>query len=90
MGSCWLGGKQWKEREGRLAVGYAGIGIHGTATGNRVDILDIAQDGLSAKREELLWPTFAGRFRHLSLGPDGSLFIADEASGNIYRVTPAL
>jgi glucose/arabinose dehydrogenase len=88
-GSVWLVGKQWKEWEGRLAVGYAGIGIHGTATGNRIDILDIAKDGSSAKREELLWPTFAGRFRHLSQGADGALYVADEASGNIYRVTPA-
>ena len=87
-GSVWLEGKQWKEWEGRLAVGYAGIGIHGTATGNRVDILDISKDGLSSTREELLWPTFAGRFRHLSLGPDGALYVADESSGNIYRVTP--
>ncbi len=89
-GSVWLVGKQWKQWEGRLAVGYAGIGIHGTATGNRVDILDIAKDGLSSKREELQWPTFAGRFRHLSLGPDGALYVADEASGNIYRVTPTM
>jgi glucose/arabinose dehydrogenase len=88
-GSVWLVGKQWKEWEGRLAVGYAGIGIHGTDTGNRIDILDIPQDGLSAKREELQWPTFAGRFRHLSQGADGALYVADEASGNIYRVTPA-
>ena len=44
---------------------------------------------LSAKREELLWPTFAGRFRHISQDPDGALYVADEASGNIYRVTPA-
>jgi len=87
-GSVWLEGKQWKEWEGRLAVGYAGIGIHGTPTGNRVDILDISKDGLSSTREELLWPTFAGRFRHLSLGPDGALYVADESSGNIYRVTP--
>ena len=88
-GSVWLVGKQWKEWEGRLAVGYAGIGIHGTATGNRIDILDVAKDGSSAKREELLWPTFAGRFRHLSQGADGALYVADEASGNIYRVAPA-
>ena len=88
-GSVWLVGKQWKEWEGRLAVGYAGIGIHGTPTGNRIDILDIAQDGSSAKREELLWPTFAGRFRHLSQGADGALYVADEASGSIYRVAPA-
>ena len=87
-GSVWLVGKQWKDWNGRLAVGYAGIGIHGTPTGNRIDILDVSKDGKSAKREELIWPTFAGRFRHLSLGPDGALFVADEASGMIYRVTP--
>jgi glucose/arabinose dehydrogenase len=87
-GSVWLVGKQWKEWEGRLAVGYAGIGIHGTPTGNRIDILDISKDGLSASREEVLWPTFAGRFRHLSLGPDGALYVADEAAGMIYKVTP--
>ncbi len=87
-GSVWLVGKKWKEWEGRLAVGYAGIGIHGTPTGNRIDILDISKDGKTSKREELLWPTFAGRFRHVSLGPDGDLYVADEASGMIYRVTP--
>jgi two-component system chemotaxis sensor kinase CheA len=38
-----LVGKQWGEWEGRLAVGYAGIGIHGTPTGNRIDILDISK-----------------------------------------------
>jgi len=87
-GSTWLVGKKWKEWEGRMVVGYAGIGIHGTPTGNRIDVLDISKDGKSAKREELMWPTFAGRFRHLTLGPDGDLFVADEASGMIYRVKP--
>jgi glucose/arabinose dehydrogenase len=89
-GSVWLVGKQWGEWEGRLAVGYAGIGIHGTATGNRIDILDISKDGLTAARVEMAWPTAAGRLRHLSLGPDGALYVADEASGNIYRVTPSM
>jgi aldose sugar dehydrogenase len=87
-GSVWLVGKQWGNWEGRLAVGYAGIGIHGTPTGNRIDILEISKDGKSAKREELMWPTFAGRFRHLSLGPDGALYVGDEAANMIYRVTP--
>ena len=87
-GSVFLVGKQWKQWEGRLAVGYAGIGIHGTPTGNRIDILDISKDGKSAKREELSWPTFAGRFRHVALGPDGALYVADEGGGMIYRVTP--
>ncbi|MDA0249083.1 MAG: PQQ-dependent sugar dehydrogenase [Proteobacteria bacterium] len=87
-GSVFLVGKQWKQWEGRLAVGYAGIGIHGTPTGNRIDILDISKDGKTSKREEVQWPTFAGRFRHMSLGPDGALYVADEGGGMIYRVTP--
>lgn len=87
-GSVFLVGRQWKEWEGRLAVGYAGIGIHGTPTGNRIDILDISKDGLTSTRQELLRPTFAGRFRHLSLGPDNALYVANDASGMIHRVTP--
>ena len=87
-GSAWLVGKQWGKWEGRLAVGYAGIGIHGTPTGNRIDVLDIAKDGSSAKQEALSWPGVAGRFRHLTLGPDGALYVGDEAANMIYRVTP--
>ena len=76
-------GEQWKEWEGRPAVGYAGIGIHGTPTGNRIEILDVSKDGLSSARQELSWLTFAGRLRNLSLGPDKALYVADEASGMI-------
>lgn len=88
-GNVWIEGKQWKEWEGRMVVGYAGIGIHGTPTGNRIDVLDISADGLSSTREEVKWPTLAGRFRHISQGPDGALYVAEEGGGMIYRVTPA-
>lgn len=88
FGNTWLVGKKWKEWEGRMVVGYAGIGIHGTPTGNRIDVLDISRDGKSAKRVEMQWPTFAGRFRALEMGPDGDLYVADEGNGIIYRVTP--
>ncbi len=54
-GSVFLVGKQWKEWEGRLAVGYAGIGIHGTPTGNRIDILDISKDGSTAIVADVRW-----------------------------------
>jgi len=37
---------------------------------------------------ELSGPTCAGRCRHRSQGPDGALYVADEGSGMIYRVTP--
>lgn len=88
-GNVWIEGKQWKQWEGRMIVGYAGIGIHGTPTGNRMDVLDISADGLSSTREEVSWPTLSGRFRHVSQGPDGAIYIAEEGGGMIYRVTPA-
>jgi glucose/arabinose dehydrogenase len=88
FGSTWLVGSQWGDWNGRLAVGYAGIGIHGTPVGNRIDILDVSKDGKSAKQEVLQWPTFAGRFRSLVQGPDGNLYVADEGNNVIWRVTP--
>jgi glucose/arabinose dehydrogenase len=88
FGSTWLVGSKWGAWNGRLAVGYAGIGIHGTPVGNRIDILDVAKDGKSAKGEVLLWPSFAGRFRSLVQGPDGDLYVADEGNNVIWRVTP--
>ena len=86
-GSVWLQGKQWKEWEGRLAVGYAGIGIHGTPVGNRIDILDVAKDGMSAKKIEMSYPDYAGRVRHLH-STEGVLYVGDEARGAIFKVTP--
>ncbi len=71
-----------------MVVGYAGIGIHGTPTGNRIDVLEISKDGKSAERTEMQWPTFAGRFRSVVMGPDGDLYVADEGNGMIYRVSP--
>jgi hypothetical protein len=86
-GSAWLVGKQWKEWEGRLAVGYAGIGIHGTPVGNRIDILDVSKDGMSAKKVEMSYPDYAGRVRHLH-STEGVLYVGDEARGAIFKVTP--
>lgn len=88
FGSTWLVGSKWKDWNGRMVVGYGGIGIHGTPVGNRIDVLDISKDGKSAKQEVLQWPTFAGRFRSLVLGPDGDLYVADESNNVIWRVTP--
>ena len=86
-GSAWLVGKQWKEWEGRLAVGYAGIGIHGTPVGNRIDILDVSKDGMSAKKIEMSYPDYAGRVRHLH-SAEGVLYVGDETRGAIFKVTP--
>lgn len=86
--NTFLSGKQWKDWDGRMVVGYAGIGIHGTPVGNRLDVLKISPDGLTAKAEQVSWPTATGRFRALSQGPDGNLYVALEDQGVILRVKP--
>jgi len=83
-----LSGPQWKDWNGGMIVGFAGIGIHGTPVANRLDVLKISQDGLSAKATTVSWPTATGRFRSVVQGPDGNLYVALEDQGNIIRVTP--
>jgi glucose/arabinose dehydrogenase len=87
FGATFLAGPQWKGWNGKLAVGFGGIGIHGTPVGNRIDILDIAADGKSAKRTTVNLPMPAARFRSLVQGPDGSLYVATD-EGAIARLTP--
>lgn len=82
-----LSGKQWKGWDGKMVVAFMGIGIHGTAVGNRMDVLDISADGLSAKRVTMSLPMPAGRFRSVVQGPDGNLYVATD-EGEIYRMTP--
>lgn len=87
FGTTFLTGSQWKGWNGKLAVGFGGIGIHGTPVGNRIDVLDIAADGLSATRTTINLPMPAARFRSLVQGPDGSLYVATD-EGAISRLTP--
>ena len=87
FGGTFLSGSQWKAWNGRMAVGLAGIGIHGTPVGNRIDVLDIAANGLSATRTTVNLPMPAARFRSLVQGPDGSLYVATD-EGAISRLTP--
>ncbi len=84
---AFLNGRQWKGWDGKMVVAFMGIGIHGTPVGNRLDILDISADGLSAKRSTVSLPMPAGRFRSVVQGPDGSLYVATD-EGEIYRMTP--
>jgi glucose/arabinose dehydrogenase len=88
MSSCtFLSGPRWGAWNGRMVVGLMGIGIHGTPVGNRLDVLDIPNDGLSATRTTISLPIPAGRFRSVVQGPDGNLYIAVD-QGDIYRFTP--
>jgi glucose/arabinose dehydrogenase len=82
-----LTGPQWKAWNGRLIIGFAGIGIHGTPVGNRLDVLDIKADGSSATRTTVNLPMPAARFRSLVQGPDGNLYVATD-EGSISRLTP--
>jgi glucose/arabinose dehydrogenase len=88
MSSCtFLSGPQWGAWNGRMVVGLMGIGIHGTPVGNRLDVLDIPADGLSATRTTVPLPIPAGRFRSVVQGPDGNLYIAVD-QGEIYQFRP--
>ncbi|MDZ4843410.1 MAG: PQQ-dependent sugar dehydrogenase [Hyphomicrobium aestuarii] len=82
-----LSGKQWKSWDGRMVVGLMGIGVHGTAVGNRLDVLDIAADGSSAKSITASMSMPAGRFRSVVQGPDGNLYVATD-EGNIALLKP--
>jgi len=86
--NTFLSGAKWKDWNGQMVVGYAGIGIHGTPVGNRLEVLKISSDGLKATKTDVSWPTATGRFRACTLGPDGNLYVALEDQGNIIRVTP--
>jgi glucose/arabinose dehydrogenase len=88
FGSTFISGAKWKDWDGALIVGYAGIGIHGTPVGHRLEVHKVSADGLSSKATPVSWPTATGRFRSVVQGPDGDLYVALEDQGNIIRVTP--
>ncbi|MDX1589018.1 MAG: PQQ-dependent sugar dehydrogenase [Oleiphilaceae bacterium] len=83
-----LEGEQWGAWEGRLAVGFLGIGFGDTPVGQRIDLIDIAKDGSSVHDVmEMPLPMGSGRFRALVQGPDGHLYAAVDG-GDIYRIIP--
>jgi len=86
--AVFLSGEQWGAWDGRLAVGVMGIGIHGTPQGERIDLIDLAEDGLSVKDVTAMpLPMPAGRFRSVVQGPDGALYAAVD-EGVIYWLAP--
>jgi glucose/arabinose dehydrogenase len=73
-----LVGTQWRAWNGRLAVGIMG--------GSRLVILELDAAGTATSSVESSLPSV--RYRALTLGPDGSLYVATDA-GEIWRVTPS-
>ena len=73
-----LTGGQWRAWNGRLAVGIM--------AGTRLAILELNPAGVATSAVDAPLP--AVRYRALTLGPDGNLYVATDA-GEIWRVTPS-
>lgn len=83
-----LSGEEWGDWNGRFVVGLMGIAFGGTPMGNRIDVIELAEDGLSAGEVVTMeLPGVEGRFRGLTVGPDNALYAVLE-EGQIFRITP--
>ena len=84
--AAFLRGDNWGIYEGRLTVGIMGIGFGDTPPGLRIDIIDIAADGLGIKSVVRMPLGFKKRFRGLVMGPDNALYASTD-EGEIYRIS---
>ncbi|PWG64039.1 PQQ-dependent sugar dehydrogenase [Spiribacter halobius] len=82
-----LSGSQWGDWENRLVVGFMGIGFGGTPVGQRLDVVDVADDAMSVDVTTMALPMPAGRFRSVVQGPEGDLWVAVD-EGRIHRISP--
>ncbi len=85
--AAFLEGEQWGDWDGALVVGIMGIGFGGTPIGQRIDVIQLADDMTVMDVTEMTLPMEAGRFRSVVLGPDGSLYTAVD-EGMIHKLTP--
>ncbi|WP_299470728.1 PQQ-dependent sugar dehydrogenase [uncultured Roseibium sp.] len=86
--AAFLEGDAWGDWNGAMVVGLMGIGFGGTPLGQRIDVLQLTEDGTEVMDvTEMTLPMEAGRFRSLVLGPDGSLYAAVD-EGMIHKITP--
>ena len=86
--AAFLEGEAWGEWDGNLVVGIMGIGFGGTPIGQRIDVIELDEEGSSViDVTEMTLPMDAGRFRSLVLGPDGSLYTAVD-EGMIHKLEP--
>ena len=84
--AAFLKGKNWGIYEGRLATGIMGIAFGGTPGGMRIDITDIAEDGLSVKSVIHMPVGTSKRFRGLEMGPDNALYATTD-EGDIFKIS---
>ncbi|MEM9369371.1 MAG: PQQ-dependent sugar dehydrogenase, partial [Planctomycetota bacterium] len=86
--AAFLKGDAWGDWDGAMVVGIMGIGFGGTPLGQRIEVLQLSDDGSELmSTTTMALPMDSGRFRSLVLGPDGSLYAAVD-EGMIYKITP--
>lgn len=86
--AAFLEGDAWGEWNGALVVGLMGIGFGGTPLGQRIDVIQLTENGTEVfDVTEMTLPMESGRFRSLVAGPDGSLYAAVD-EGFICKITP--
>ncbi|WP_434052052.1 MAG: PQQ-dependent sugar dehydrogenase [Roseibium sp.] len=86
--AAFLEGDNWGDWNGAMVVGLMGIGFGGTPLGQRIDVLQLSEDGTELLDvTEMTLPMESGRFRSLVFGPDGSLYAAVD-EGMIHKITP--
>ncbi len=88
--AAFLKGEAWGDWNGALVVGIMGIGFGGTPIGQRIDVIELTEDGTEVVDvTEMTLPggMQPGRFRSLVLGPDESLYVATD-EGEIHKITP--
>lgn len=84
--AAFLTGDNWGIYEGRLAVGIMGIGFGNTPPGSRIDVYDLADDGMGIKGAIIMPTAITTRYRGLVIGPDNALY-ATVDDGIIYKIT---
>ena len=84
--AAFLKGDNWGIYEGRLTVGIMGIAFGGTPAGSRIDIINIAPDGLGIRGIVRMPLGCQKRFRGLVMGPDNALYASTD-EGEIYKIT---
>jgi len=84
--AAFLTGKNWGIYEGRLAAGIMGIGFGDTPSGLRIDMYDIADNGLSIMSVVHMPVGMSKRFRGLVMGPKNALFATTD-EGEVYKIT---
>ncbi len=86
--AAFLNGEAWGDWNGALVVGIMGIGFGGTPIGQRIDVIQLTEDGTEVVDvTEMTLPMESGRFRSVVTGPDGALYTAID-EGTIYKLMP--